>query len=834
MPMATHAVPHFLGGEISKFAQGRFDKPDYKVSLNVCLNAFPAEIGPQIRRPGTAHALTTRGGKPGRVIRFDFEQSSPYTLEFTDGYLRFRSGLSLATTNDAQSVVAISSANPAVVQVAAAWATGTTVMFLNAASNCPLLLDRLFTVTNVDGTHMSLQDAVTGANINGSTLGTIGSGMTVARIHELATVYTAGSWSSVRAVQAETTDVLLHGSFPPQLLTVKSLPTTTAAATFAINPATFIDGPYLDPFTNGVQAVPSALLGAVTITLQFPTWSASVAYEAGTYITSSGINYLCIASNINQTPASNPSYWTATSGASAIQPNGFQATDIGRLVRLFSEPLAWAIGTAYTAGNTVSYNPLGQPGATTYWQSLSSNTGKAPGSDLTNWELIPQGAAIWTWGSIASLSNIVARNPSGSSNIGNMTLEGGLAAAFDGNFSQVTSASALNGVSASGVTIRAGQVTNSLSGYVGKNFTGSGAQVIQQATIYPTSDNGIVFGSYFATSTTPPLNVAFNGVPLTINLRAKQTAPSSSSDGTLLATDSGGNLVAPVTLVSSDQSTAWNYVWVEFIGGPATFLYNATSYNFNVATAQISFFNPPGTSSSAAAAVVNILGPPLLYSQPILTWRIGVFSGTTGYPTCGGYSDDGRIWLGGAVANRFDTSVSNGISINSGSTISFAPTDQFGEVLDTSAISYVLNSDGTNPILWFEPDAQGMLMGTQAGEWLATAPTAGPITPTNIAARRVTRIGGAFVEPRRTEHTLVFVQRYGQKLMEDFADVFSGKFSAPNLADKAQHITAPGIAEIGYCSSATPIIWGRGNDNSLFGVTYKRDTLTTSQGPTFN
>src|SRR6185437_6423647 len=171
MPSATQAIPNFLGGEISQFAQGRFDDPKYRVSLNVCLNAFAAEIGPWVRRPGTAHAGTTRGGQPGRVIKFDFEQSSPYTLEFTDGFVRFRSGTNLSLVNDAQSVLAISTANPAVVQVPVAWsASGLTVMFQNAASNCPLLLDRLFLTTAIDSTHFSLQDAVTGANIDGSAL----------------------------------------------------------------------------------------------------------------------------------------------------------------------------------------------------------------------------------------------------------------------------------------------------------------------------------------------------------------------------------------------------------------------------------------------------------------------------------------------------------------------------------------------------------------------------------------------------------------------------------------------------------------------------------------
>src|ERR1019366_8721855 len=113
MANATFAVPSFLGGEISQFAQGRFDKPDYRLSLNVCLNAFPGEIGPWMRRPGTQHAGTTRGGAQGRVIKFDFEQIQPITTEWTNGWARFRTGPDLITTNDSQVVVAVSAANPA-------------------------------------------------------------------------------------------------------------------------------------------------------------------------------------------------------------------------------------------------------------------------------------------------------------------------------------------------------------------------------------------------------------------------------------------------------------------------------------------------------------------------------------------------------------------------------------------------------------------------------------------------------------------------------------------------------------------------------------------------
>jgi len=109
---------------------------------------------------------------------------------------------------------------------------------------------------------------------------------------------------------------------------------------------------------------------------------------------------------------------------------------------------------------------------------------------------------------------------------------------------------------------------------------------------------------------------------------------------------------------------------------------------------------------------MEILGPALLYTQPITTWRLGAYSNTTGWPTCGTYYE-GRIWLGGAIPNRFDACVSNGIE---GGTINFAPTDQFGAVAANNGISYTLNSDSVNPMYWLQGEEKGITIDPQAGE----------------------------------------------------------------------------------------------------------------------
>lgn len=822
MPAATQLIPSFLGGEISQYAQGRYDRTDYRTSMRVCLNALPIESGAWSRRPGTRYAGHTRGGAAGRVIKFDFEQDAPITKEFTDGYLRFRSGATLIGTNDDATIVAISAANPAVVQVSAAvtWVTGNAVVFPNAST--PLLENRQFTITVIDSTHFSLQDALGGANIDGATLGALASGATVRRVHELQTVYSSTTWQQLRAVQAETTSVLLCPLTVPQVLSVSTLPTALLSPQFSIGDAVFQDGPYLDPLTNGVQISSSALTGNVTLTLGFPAYVSTKAYAKDSFVTSGGTNYKSLLDqNIGNTPASSPSYWVATSAGVAVNDGrGFLGTDIGRLIRLYSEPQLWDATATYSSGAIVSYNPTGKPGAATYWQSQAgSNINFAPGSDLTHWSLIStNAAAIWTWGKITGLSSMIDRALSGSTSIGNLSP---LSAAFDGGYSKAHSLCALGFDTHTGSY--APSSTFSINRYVGKNYSGASAQRISQATVYPSSDAGmgyanVNYGSGLGAST----------IGVTLKLRAKASLPSSSSDGTLLGSVFLSGLTPTTTIQSNDTTTSWNYVWIEIIIQTSTDASAyATQYEIALNISQVSFFNPGSTSSGGCTA--EILGPALLYSQPITTWRLGAYSATTGYPTCGCY-DGGRIFLGGAIPNRWDASVANGIS---GNTINFAPTDAYGTVAASNAISYTFNSDSVNPIFWMSPELQGIVMGTQAGEWLVQAPTSGALSATNVSAHRVTKIGCANIEPRRTEHTLIFVKRYARKLMEYFADVYSGKYSAPNLADKAQHIVSAGAAELAYTEAVTPVLWGRDTNGALFGITYKRDNLASGQGPTF-
>lgn len=816
----SYLVGDFRGGEWSATAQGNIADPRYKIALSTCLNGIPIESGAWTRRPGTKNAGTTRGGAAARVEQLVFRETAPYSIEFTDGFLRFRSGIALVTTNDAQTVSAISSANPAVVQTAAAhgWSTGNTVIFPTLGTADPILLNRQFLITVIDTTHFSIQGAVTNTNIDGSTLSTFTTG-TVARVMEFTTNYANQKWKDIRVVQAERTAILLHRSVAPQQITVNSLPTDASGVSFSLAASSFLDGPYFDPIGGGATVTPNQTTGNITLTVGFPAYDSTKSYSVGDFVSSGNVNYQSLTnSNLGNAPASSPASWVAVSAGIAVGPGGFQGSDIGRHVRMFSEPALWVYGTTYSAGNVVAY--VDTSGATAYYTCLVGHTASginAPGVSTSTWAINAAGA-LWTWGRITGLSNIISPSLSGSTNIGNATRN--LNSAFDGvtNQDQINSAN----VSANN--------SSSLNFYVGKNYSGATAQKIASATVWPSSNYGFAYISSTGGQIVP--------IQFILNLRAKQTAPSSSSDGTLLASASWGDGTgqttlprSPYTLISNDQSTSWNYAWVEaicYVNGVAT------SWSISMYIAECQFFSPTGTGGGTGVTV-QLVGPSLLYTTPIRTWRLGLYSDTTGYPSCGTYHE-GRLWLSGSVDNRIDGS--EPVTINQQGAIplfTFSPTEQDGTVTDANGIAYTFDAPDVNAIFWMQPDLQGIVCGTEGGEWLVQATANNNIlTPTSIQAHRVTRIGCANIEPRRTDHTLVFVQKYQRKIMEYFPDVFSGKFTAPNLSEKARHLTKTGIEQIAYQQELVPVIWARCGDGSLIGDTYKRDTLMTSQGPTIS
>lgn len=356
----------FLGGAWSPKAQGRMDSDRYKTALAQNTNYQALEEGSLSRRVGTkwiGHTLPSTPGStaPARVIGFDFQTDNPYQLEFSDGFLRLIQGEAYVTDATLQ-VTSISSATPAVVLTSTAHGLSNNdiVIFdlprtswFAAWSN---LMNRHFIVSVVDTTHFGLIDAVPQSNIIGADVAlTGGAGYNVKRIAKIVSPYVNGDWKNIRAFQTTDTLVLLCPGYAPRKLVADN----SVAVGFSLQLMTFTDGPYFDINTTATTFTLSAKTGSVTLTASAVT----------------GIN----------------------NGA------GFQTTDVGRLVRLYTRPADWdATSNSYVVGDQVFYTDGNAYTAIKNDNGPAANHGiAAPPTNIDHWSLLAY-MPFWCYGTITA------------------------------------------------------------------------------------------------------------------------------------------------------------------------------------------------------------------------------------------------------------------------------------------------------------------------------------------------------------------------------------------------------------------------------------------------
>ena len=362
MPGAAFIQTSFLGGEWAPQYQGRADDQEYRTGMNVCLNVIPTEEGAAYRRPGTVLGGPTRSGAYGVLREFDFNSALPFNIELTAGHLRlWASGAGLVVHPTAVQVSGVSNANPAVVTTSGAHglATGNQVLFtaegVTAYSGVYQLLQRQIAVTVTGADTFTIADALTGVTIDGSLITFADTTLLyVNQIYEATTSYATGDLQQVRLVQDGIAGLLLHSGYAPQQIEITVDNDSDTFVTASVTLPVFYDGPYLDPPIDGSTLTPTGLTGTITI-------------------------------NASATTSIN-------SGA------GFQATDVGRMVRLFSQPSAWSSSTTYSSGTNVLYQDV-------VWQSVAKSNNVEPDTDNgTHWVIDPSGQ-VWTWGTIATVGS---------------------------------------------------------------------------------------------------------------------------------------------------------------------------------------------------------------------------------------------------------------------------------------------------------------------------------------------------------------------------------------------------------------------------------------------
>lgn len=296
--------------------------------------------------------------------------------------------------------------------------------------------------------------------------------------------------------------------------------------------------------------------------------------------------------------------------------------------------------------------------------------------------------------------------------------------------------------------------------------------------------------------------------------------------------------------------TAWTLTEIDFLDGPylpvnttaTTLTPSATSGSITV-TASASLFASTDVGriiriqhgstwgwveisayTSATQVTATVRGN-LGNTTAVTTWRLGLWSTTTGFPGCVVFHEDRLCFSGASGApQRIDGS-------KTGDYENFAPTAADGTVAADNAISFTLNSNDVNVTRWLTSDEKGMLAGTVGGGWVIRPSSQGEaISPTNVSAKQTTSFGSADIEPVQSGKATLYIQRSGKKLREMSYFYSVDGFEANDLTVLSEHITGEGLTEIAIQREPQNIVWGVRQDGALIGMTYERDSESLKVG----
>jgi len=222
------------------------------------------------------------------------------------------------------------------------------------------------------------------------------------------------------------------------------------------------------------------------------------------------------------------------------------------------------------------------------------------------------------------------------------------------------------------------------------------------------------------------------------------------------------------------------------------------------------------TSTTVVTATID--GPDASAGTATTTWRLGVWSATTGFPAVVTFHQN-RLVFGGSTdfPQRIDASVTGDFE-------NFAPSEADGTVVDDGGLTSTLSADTVNAIRWLADDEKGLIIGTTGGEWvLRSSDAGGLVTPANVQSKRSSAYGSAQVAPVRAGRALLFIQRASRKVRELAFSFEDDGFRSPDLTLVAEHVTRTGIIEVAYQSEPQSVVWCVLTDGTLLSMTYDRE-----------
>lgn len=202
-----------------------------------------------------------------------------------------------------------------------------------------------------------------------------------------------------------------------------------------------------------------------------------------------------------------------------------------------------------------------------------------------------------------------------------------------------------------------------------------------------------------------------------------------------------------------------------------------------------------------------------------LDWRLGAWY-VGNYPRAVTFHQ-GRLVFAGTTLEP-----NRGWMSESDDYVSFATSNLFSEVIDSSSINFGIASGSINTILWLQSGSV-LIIGTVGEEFVVKPSSSGDtITPSNISITTQTSYGSKEnIRPIKVGPAVIFAQQHGQRIRELSYDYQIDSYMGNDITIVSEHIFRKHLSAgyMAYQQIPNSIIWFTCQDGNLVSLTYEKE-----------
>jgi hypothetical protein len=219
--------------------------------------------------------------------------------------------------------------------------------------------------------------------------------------------------------------------------------------------------------------------------------------------------------------------------------------------------------------------------------------------------------------------------------------------------------------------------------------------------------------------------------------------------------------------------------------------------------------------TSTTEVTASIGGPTdLPDTDATAEWRLGAWSGYTGFPAAVGIFED-RLGMAGTLFEPLNAWYSVNADYDS-HTVS-------NPLVDDDAVNVRMTGGKLNGIQWLS-DGRDIVVGTEGSlRAIGRNDLAGAFSPTNVRQRTETTVPVSYIPPILIESMLLVLDIYRTKLMEVGYTQDVDGYVARELSALNEHLLGKGIRDYAYQASPHKILWMVTDEGTLLAATYDRD-----------